>query len=466
MTSLNIQNIHSFLNTTNDDLKHILWQKLRFRDKNYFHSSAYKRRIWDGYTEFFKKDSGKFLTGLLPEIVTALSILKEPFTASDTRNKIQFIHQEIDKNFLPGIEMYDYQVDFINQAIKYQRGIIKSPTGSGKTFILLGALKCLPEGVPTLILANKKSLVEQNYSELKNIGFNDVGRLYDKYNEIGNITCATVQSLHKMQSYLPKIQALFVDEIHELMSKEPKKYYNKLANACVRVGISATPFKFGGSDKTQKYEVKGYFGPIFKTKSPDGVLTTKELQERKILSDSKCIFYPIDEPQIPYDVYQDAVTHGIAESYHFHETVKNLVKTLKGRTLILVERIAHGDSLNHLIPEAIWIRGKDNLETRKEVIKKLQSGKGNVVAIATHGIFNTGINVKVTNLVNAAGGTAEHQIIQRMGRGLRTADDKDILNYYDFIFRINEYLHDHSKNRIKVLEKEGHEVIIKDTLEF
>ena len=84
------------------------------------------------------------------------------------------------------------------------------------------------------------------------------------------------------------------------------------------------------------------------------------------------------------------------------------------------------------------------------------------MAIATQGIFNTGINVFVHNLINAAGGQADHLIIQRMGRGLRTASDKDILNYYDFVFEINSYLHKHSLKRIKILQKQGHEIEITD----
>ena len=64
------------------------------------------------------------------------------------------------------------------------------------------------------------------------------------------------------------------------------------------------------------------------------------------------------------------------------------------------------------------------------------------------------------NLINAAGGQADHMIIQRMGRGLRTADDKDILKYFDFLFKTNKYLEKHSEKRIKILKKEGHEVTV------
>ena len=114
-----------------------------------------------------------------------------------------------------------------------------------------------------------------------------------------------------------------------------------------------------------------------------------------------------------------------------------------------------------MIPHALWVQGKDDNETRQEVINKLQKSK-NCIAIATQGIFNTGINVFVHNLVNAAGGQADHLIIQRMGRGLRTAKDKDGLNYIDFIFDINPYLHKHSMKRIKILKEQGHEIQILD----
>lgn len=113
-----------------------------------------------------------------------------------------------------------------------------------------------------------------------------------------------------------------------------------------------------------------------------------------------------------------------------------------------------------LIPGALWVRGQDTIETRKEIIDRLKKESGKLTAIATSGIFNTGINVFVHNLINAAGGQADHQIIQRFGRGLRVAEDKKELQYYDFLFTINEYLEKHSKKRIRVLEKEGHEVNI------
>jgi superfamily II DNA or RNA helicase len=433
-------------------------------------------RKWDGYIQFFALETGKFLTGLLPEVTAVLRHFKVDFTVEDNRKKTPFLYDSIDQNFLnqwlpattlggdpmKPVILHDYQVELVNQVLKHRRGVIYAPTSAGKTFIMLGILKSIPPGTPTLVLQNRVTLAQQNYDEIKNWGFNNVGTLWGGAANPNIITVASVQSVAKIEKLLPKIKVLIVDEIHDMMSALPKAVYRRLKACDVRVAVSATPFKFGGTDNVQKFHVRGFFGPILKVKSAaTGVLTTAELQGRGILSASNCTFYPIREPMIPHDIYIDAVTRGIAESYHFHKIVTRLAKKQTGRTLILVDRIAHGDALHNLLPGSIWVQGKDTQATRKGVVKQLQKDK-ECIAIATQQIFNTGINVFVHNLINAAGGQADHLIIQRMGRGLRTADDKEDLNYYDFLFEINDYLQDHSKKRIKILTDEGHEVKIKE----
>jgi superfamily II DNA or RNA helicase len=475
-TILRIENDFSHVITSNTAIKMDLYDRLRFRDKNYFHNRAYKMKRWDGYINFFAHETGKFLTGLIPEVSAVLKHHNIEYEVEDLRKKTKFNVKNVDENFLnqwlpetnlhgepmQPITLHDYQVELINQVIKHRRGIIYAPTSAGKSLIMLGILKTIPTGTPTLVLQNRVTLAKQNYEEFKNWGIPNLGCLWGGAVSPNTVTVANVASIAKMEKQLPKIKVLIVDEIHEMMSKLPKAVYRKLKNCDIRVAVSATPFKFGGKDQVQKFEVRGYFGPILKVKSAEeGVLTTAELQNRGILSSSECIFYPIREPQLPYDIYIDAVTRGIAESHHFHKVVSTLAKRQTGRTLILVDRVAHGDALHNLLPNSFWIQGKDDTETRKTVIKELQRSE-NCIAIATQQILNTGVNVFVHNLINAAGGQADHQIIQRMGRGLRTAKDKEGLKYYDFLFEINNYLEKHSKKRIKILKEQGHQVSIQE----
>ena len=488
MTILRITNDYSYLITKSDDLKHRLWKGLRFRTRNYFMNPFYKQHLWDGFYDFFNKANGKFLSGLVPEVKLALHYLNEEYETVDERTKVKFLHEAVDDQFMnqwlpkgmDPITLKDFQVDLINQALIHHRGIVSPPTGTGKTYIMLGIMKCIPPGTPILFLANRKGIVRQNYKEMLKWGFENVG-IFDGNNHKPNlITCSTVQSLHHLGKLLPMFKVLIVDEIHMVMGATAIKAYKKLTGCSVRIAVSATPFKFEQrkknknevklteGDKVHKFNVKGYFGPVFEIKSiKGGILTTEIAQERGILSPSKCYFYPIDEPQnINFDIYQDAVTNGISQNYHFHQVVQKLVSTLKGRTLILVDRLAHGDTLHQLIPGSLWVQGKDNDETRDYVIKALTETKGNVVAIATQQIFNAAINIFIHNLINAAGGKAEHDIIQRMGRGLRTAGDKEILTYYDFMFKTNTYLEEHSRKRVRILKEEGHEIIMMDTLDF
>lgn len=470
MNKLILQNDYSYLITDDMDIKSLLSNSLKFKEKNYYHNRRYKMKLWDGYVPFFQKENGKFLTGLLPEIKAVLKKKNIEHEIEDKRTKINFLYDSVDHKFGQKwlkdkkIDLYDYQIDFINQVIKYQRGVIFAPTSSGKSATMVGILKTIIPGTKTLILQNRLSLAVQNYEEITGWGFENVGRLWSGKNEPNTITVANVQSIIKIEKMLPQIEVLIVDEIHDMMSKLPKAVYRRLKNCSVRIAMSATPFKFGETDKVQKYYVKGFFGPVLKTTTTDnGILTTQELQSRNILSKSKCIFYEINEPKdIKYDVYIDAVTRGIAENYSFHKLVKKLVDSLKGRTLVLVDRIAHGDMLNNLIPNSIWVQGKDNIKTRKAAIEILKKSQEDVTILATQQIFNTGVSFFCHNLINAAGGQADHMIVQRMGRGLRTANDKEILNYFDFIFKTNKYLEKHSEKRIKILKKEGHDIEIKN----
>ena len=470
-------NDFSFLQTDNRILKSKLYRALRYRERNYFHSAAYKANRWDGYINFFTIESGKFLTGLLPEVMLALKRTGEDYEFDDKRTDIVFEHTDIQPYFLnpwlpkkwcngqkaTPITLEDYQCELTMQAMSFRRGIIFAPPSAGKTMVMVCIVKAIKEKTPILVLQNRRSLAQQNYDELVNWGVPNVGCCWGGNVKPNIITVATVQSLDKIKKLLPHFRGLIVDEIHDMMSATPKAVYKLMKNASFRIAMSGTPFTFGETDKVQKYMVKGFFGPVLKVSCVEGgILTTKNLQDRERLSQSRCTFFPVREPNLEYEIYLDAVTRGIAENFDFHHMVKRLALAQKGRTLILVERIAHGDALHNLIPGSIWVRGQDNDKTRKAVVQQLQTHPGDCVAIATHGIFNTGINVFVHQLINAAGGQAEHMIVQRMGRGLRTAKDKEILQYYDFVFYNNEYLLKHSNKRIKILKEQGHEVLIKD----
>lgn len=469
-TILKIENVNSQLWTANKELKQLLSRGLRARPKNYFHSTAYRNRRWDGWKYFFCPKSGVFLTGLLPEVITALKKLNVAYKVEDHRSGFNWAVRNPDRNFLDpwlppefdSLTLHDYQPDLAEQAMKYKRGVVIAPTGAGKTFILITLMKCLPPNTPVLFLTKGASLVEQNYEEFIKWKVPNVGRWYDKYKQPNLITCATVHvdTFESLKTLLPKYRVLLVDEVHDCVSKVPDKAYKQMHRACVRIGFSATPYRYNDKkiDEEHKYTVKGHFGALLKTKTTEtGFLTTKELQDRKILSGSDCIFYRFTEPNLVHETYQDAVALGIEQNFTFHNFVTKLSRSLDGRILVIVERLEQGEYLKQLMPEAHWVHGNVKLTDREPVIDALKKNE-NAIAIVMRQIITAGINVKIHHLINAAGGKAAHNLIQQMGRGLRTADDKDILHYHDFQFMMNKYLYEHSNWRMEVLEKEGHSV--------
>lgn len=474
---IEVNNVYSHILHCDKQVNNALKLALRFRPPNYWHSLAYKNGHWDGWRYFYNPSNRTFFTGLLPEVCSIIKKLGYAHKIYDKREPIRWKYEQIGPDFLQQfnpdekVTLRDFQVELVNKCIKYGRGIIQAPTGAGKTFIMTALLKCLDEDTNVLFITKNASLVDQNWKIMKKWGVPNLGRWYGRYKEKNGIMCITAhkKTFESLDSLLPHFQVLLVDEIHECASDVPVRAYKKMTNAYIRLGFSATPFRWQKSsvNKVQKYLIKGLFGPVFKVDAAgeEKLLTAKVLQKRGILSKSRCIFYPINEPDLKHETYQDAVLYGIEKNIHLHEVIRKLALTLKGRTLIIVERIDQGEQLHNMIPNSYWIHGKDSLKKRSPVIEQLNNSK-NCIAIVIRHIITSGIDIKIHNLINACAIESKHNIIQQIGRGLRVADDKDVLNYIGFIYNINKYLYEHSKSIIRALKKEGHEIIIKDSLDF
>ncbi len=479
MNEIYIYNNYSYLKTDNKEIQQKLWILFRFRKPDFYHNPAFKSKKWDGFYNFYDKEKGKFLTGLLGHVLYTLKNFDETYTLIDKREPFQFVQKSIKQDFLNDYipedmsnfkELHDFQPDLVNQVIKNKRGLIDAATGAGKSIFLISLLKCFPPKTPILVTTGSGvSLTQQLYDDLINWKVPNVGRWYGNYKDPNYITVALANkhAFKGLGKLLPKFKALIVDEVHNKgLSPVPTRAYDKMTNAIIRVGISATPFKDNGKDQVEKYKTIGYFGPRLKTTTTkSGRITTSDLQKRGILSASRCTFFPIRYPDLSYEPFQDAVTLGLSKNLQFLDQVRKLAKATKGRTLILVERIEQGVTLKELLPEAHWVYGNVKIEDRLPVLKDLKY-KDNVIAIVMQKIISDGVNIFIHNLINAAGGQAHHSIVQRLGRGLRLANDKNILDYYDFIFYNNPYLLKHSEKRIKVIQDEGHELIIKDNFDI
>ncbi|EFA77807.1 hypothetical protein PPL_09305 [Heterostelium album PN500] len=417
--------------------------------------------------------------------------------------------KEVDNDLLlddsgNGVKLYDFQVESINFALANHRGIIKCATGGGKTMILASLIKALGDDVSVLILVTKRSLVTQIHKSLVEAGVCNAGRVSSDYFEPKRVTISTLMSAHKIEEQCRRAQVLLVDEVHEFTSPTARNAFKMFDNAYARFGFSATPFKI--DDPIHNNRITSVFGTLLCD------ITTKALTQKNILANAYIHFYPInyhikqkstklekkkekllasgvelqDSENIILEDDKDGQINGetkesnnnnsggklsfydiesdlIAENDYLNESIVKLVDSIEsGRIMILVKRISHGDRLARMMPNAYWVKGDDNVETREFVLHKLKYAKNQKVVAIFSAIGYVGIDVRIHHLINACGGKDPNMTLQKLGRGLRTADDKQHLDYHDFYFseKVNKILKSHSGSRMSLLKKEGHTVLL------
>jgi len=97
----------------------------------------------------------------------------------------------------------------------------------------------------------------------------------------------------------------------------------------------------------------------------------------------------------------------------------------KGNTLVLVNGVAFGKKMAKIVPDSVFLHGKDEREVRKEIYQSFKDND-DLIVFATVNIAGTGLNIKrIFNLILVDIGKSFIRVIQAIGRGLRKAHDKD-----------------------------------------
>ena len=128
------------------------------------------------------------------------------------------------------------------------------------------------------------------------------------------------------------------------------------------------------------------------------------------------------------------------------------------QTLIIVEAIKHGNRLKKMIQRRLnrhcdFVHGSTDKDKRKLVLQQMKQGR-TMLAIASR-VWKEGINIPSLNhIINACGMKEEKAVVQAVGRGLRTTEDKDTVKLTDFLDPY-KYLAEHSILRLQVYRKKG-----------
>jgi superfamily II DNA or RNA helicase len=438
---------------------------------------------WDGTISLLHGRS--FPTGLMQKVAVRMALNNVSMTITDERIMPDALGPSLQMS--KAFEERRYQKDALDALLSHGgRGIIKSPTGSGKT--IMASMLIARLHVPTLIIVDKLVLIDQWKNAIEEMvilpkTFDDKGKQTSNYVGVVKggtydpsiITIASVQTLMSMKKRKKMEWKNFVglhptgwglvieDECHHL-GADGRYAVNMSIPAYYRVGYSATP-----QDRIDaNLRVVAALGPVVFE------LPAENLIEQGMLAKPIITFEPVDRMYFDQwtkyiDVYRDA----IVRNTNRNKTIVDLAKehAMKNKkVLIFVDFIEHGEILEAMLRqeeithiddepgmESAFVFGDDKDRDLKFEMFKMPNGTLDVL-VATEGLIGEGFDYKGIDVVIVAdGGKSAIQTIQKIGRGMRVLEDKKEVRIFDFADRC-KYLSDHARERHKVWSNLGFDV--------
>ena len=435
---------------------------------------TYKNRVWDGKIRLYNQMTGEIYFGLVPYVEefakrNDISIEYGEGVKDEGEHRATvlggFVRRVSPKSKGKSLQIRDYQMAAFTHAVRNNRSLALSPTASGKSLIIY-LLSRWYESNRVLILVPTTSLVEQMYSDFIDYGYveSKMQKIYQGHSReiTKEVTISTWQSLYKMpRKYFEQFGCILGDEVHLFKAKSLTNIMNKMHQTQYRHGFTGT---LDGM-QTHRLVLEGLFGSVNK------VTSTKELMEKKTLAKLKikCIVlqYPDADCKFMKDQnYQDEVDL-IVRDERRNKFILNLTTHLKGNTLVLFQFVEkHGavlyDMMKDLNRKVFYVHGGTDTQTREE-IREITENEKNAIIVASYGTFSTGINIRnLHNVVFSSPSKSRIRVLQSIGRGLRTTNDKtgatliDIADDFTYKDRKNFTLN-HFLERINIYNEEQFE---------
>lgn len=323
-----------------------------------------------------------------------------------------------------------------------------------------------------LIIVPNLSLIHQLYDDFKdysskNAGI-DIDRLVHKVyegqekNTDKPIIISTWQSIYnEKKPYFKQFDSVIVDEVHLAEAKSIRGIMTKLSDCPRRIGLTGTL----KDSKCHRIILTGLFGPDRQ------VIKTKKLMDRGELAELKIECLVMKHKNAPkIQKYQDEMEYIVTHEGR-NKFLVDLTCRCKGNTLVLCQYVE-----KHTIPlyEALSEKHTGNVYLvygdidgeEREWIRKTVETEKNAIIVATSQTFSTGVNIKnLHNVVFASPSKSKIRILQSIGRGLRTTENKTSMKLYDIADSFDSaknYTMNHLEERIQIYAEQGFEYTIKE----
>lgn len=463
-----------------------LSEHFTFEVPNAKYTPAFKSGQWDGKIRLFNKRNNSIAFGLIEKIIDFANTrqydvsisedLKKPRLPASKRVLEEFINNiQIPEK----IEKRDYQINSFFQMMKQQRGLLISPTGSGKSFMMYLMIRYFLEhdlDNKVLIVVPNVQLVSQLtkdflfYSSIDD-SFNeeDIHQIFSgkEKNTEKSVIISTWQSIFRLDKlWFEQFGMFLCDEVHAAKGASLQKISNNMSNAYVRIGTTGTLT----ADDSQVHELvlEGSFGPQY------NAVKTKDLQDRNFLAklDIQCLVlkHPEEDRKAFGKItYQDEINFLVSNRKRNNFIANLAVDQDDTNTLVLFNYVEkHGKPLFKLIQEKLpkerkdlcyYISGEIKVEERERIRGLLEKQQGAIIC-ASLGSFSQGIDIKcLENIIFAAPIKSQIKVLQSIGRGLRISNNRNVTNLFDITDDITwkrrkNYTYNHGKKRIEIYNKE------------
>ena len=324
---------------------------------------------------------------------------------------------------MSGINVVTYQTALISYNKKYsetQHKVVEDKNngdGSSKT------TEQIKKEYDDLQLAIKKIKAKRISDEDKEKLIKPINTQFKKVEIAYNKRLKSISDKKRVRDLIESCQALIIDEAH-VAPVVIEEIAFAAKNAYYRCGLSATAYR----TDNQEIRIEGTLGKKIYEVSCSDLIELGFLVPPKVFS---CPISTIEDT----NSYQETYSTNIVNCWERNYRIKQFAEALKkdGRpTLILVERLEHGNLLEGMIEDSVFVPGGDKGELdpsdeeknyRRRMLNAVENNE--IILIATQWA-NVGVDApKISALILAGSSSSPVTTIQQAGRILRCVG-KDI----------------------------------------
>jgi len=368
--------------------------------------------------------------------------------------------KKINYNFKNKILLSLFQKDALKKLLKNDQGLFISPTGSGKTRIML-ALICYFKKTTMVIVHTTEALRHWKNEILKtldNIKKKQIGQLGAGKKIIKPITIAMLQTLWRldkkeMNAINKYFGIIIISESHHTPPNITYKVINKLKSK-YRFGESASKTRKDGKEPLIFDSISHNIIEVYDTE--------KDISKRILIPKVKFIHLQ----DFKYDFFNDyayMITALINNDFRNNKIIEEIFEDVKRnhKILVLSDRVKHCkiiySKLKNKKINAKLIIGSTDFEKREKIIKNIDKHD---VIIATSNLASESINIPILSSLHLVTPSNNFELLkQRTGRIRRVLKNKKSPIIKDYIDINCDYLVNIAKNRYRFYKKLGYSIL-------